>query len=65
MTESAIEKQRAYSRAWRAKNPNKVREYKRKYRETHRDKINAYARMWRAENPEKVREYNTRYWENK
>ena len=65
MTEAAKEKRRAYYKTWRAENQEKVREYKRKYREAHREEINAYYRTWRAENPEKVREYNSRYWENK
>ena len=41
------------------------REYKRKYREKNRDKINEYAKKWRKNNPDKVRQYAETYWTKK
>lgn len=38
------------------------REYARRYREKHREKIREYERQWRMENPEKVKANFERYW---
>lgn len=48
--ERAIQARRAYQRAWKARNRDKVREAARKYYHAH---------------PEKQRLYNLRYWARK
>lgn len=40
------------------------KDYKRRYRNENREKINAQQREWRANNPNKVRQYNEKYWKN-
>lgn len=52
---------RAYERQWRAANPDKVREHRRKDREAHRDRQYEAHRRWRERNREKVRAWNQRY----
>jgi hypothetical protein len=47
---------REHSRAWRARNPEKVREQYERTREYQRE----YQQAWRARNPEKVREIQRR-----
>ena len=39
------------------------REYKKRWRQENRAKVNAYAREWRSRNPEKVKEYQAKYWQ--
>lgn len=41
------------------------REYKRKYRDRNRDRINAKQRTWNARNRDKLKEYQRKYWEKK
>jgi hypothetical protein len=38
-------------RRWKEQNPERVREYTRKYARTHRDKINADQREWTKKHP--------------
>lgn len=49
--DSHTEQHKAAVAAWRRANPEKVAEYNRRYRETHREKVNALERA--------------RYWERK
>lgn len=42
-----------YNKAWRKKNPERVRGYKHKYNTGNRDKLNEYMKKWTRENPEK------------
>lgn len=59
MTQTAEQRReymREYQRAWRARNPEKVKESSRKSRERNRDKLNANKRAWRAANPAEARE---------
>ena len=44
------EAERAYKKAWREKN---------------RDKVRAYARAWARKNPEKIRKKRIRYWKQR
>jgi len=44
------EAERAYKKAWREKN---------------RDKVRAYARAWARKNPEKIRQNQIRYWQRR
>ena len=44
------------------KDPEKRREYRRKYREANRKKLREYAREWKKANPKKVREYYQKYY---
>lgn len=39
------------------------REYKKRWRQENRARVNEYAREWRSRNPEKVREYQAKYWQ--
>ena len=41
------------------------REYDRKYREEHREKLKEYKRSWNAANKDKVNASKERYWEKK
>lgn len=41
------------------------REYKRKYRDRNRDRINAQKRIWNARNRDRLKEYQRKYWEKK
>jgi len=80
LTPEAIEQRRAYQRAWREKNADRVRQRNREWREKNpdkakksnriwreknREKRNAYMRKWNKENPEKIRETQNRYWAKK
>lgn len=47
----------AYYREWRRRNPEKVREAKRKCREKNRAKYRASERAWKLRNPEKAKRY--------
>lgn len=49
------EYQRDYQRAWRARNPEKVKQISAKHNALNRDEINARKRARRAANPEKAR----------
>ena len=50
------EKQREYSRKWNAANPEKERERKRKWAAANPEIVRERTRKWAAANPEKVRE---------
>lgn len=41
------------------------REYKRKWRDKHREHIRAYSRAWRSKNRDRVKAYNRAYWTRK
>ncbi len=43
------------------KNPEKSREYHRRYRAKHGDKSREISRRWKRENPDRVRESNKRF----
>lgn len=43
----------------------KQREYKRRWVEKNRERINAYDREWRKKNPSKVKEYYAKWKEKK
>jgi hypothetical protein len=65
MTEEAKRAQNEYKKAWRAANPDKMREQAARYREKHKDQIREYTREWRKRNPERVAATAARYWEKK
>ena len=50
MTDKANEARRAYQKAYKRKNA---------------ERINAYNRAWRKAHPEKTRQYNQNYWSKK
>lgn len=52
-----------YSRHWRKENPKRTATHKRRYNETHREKILAYGRHWREEHRGEMLAYNHRYQE--
>lgn len=54
MNEDARAARREYSRVYRMKNRERIREYNRNYQ-----------RKWRAANPEKCQGYIAAYWERK
>ena len=41
------------------------REYKRKWREKHREHIRDYNRQWRMKNRDHIRDYDRKYWTRK
>ena len=65
MTDEAKAARNAYQRSLTARDPEKHREYMRKWRKEHRAHIAAYRRKWHAEHPEKNKEYQRRHWEKK
>lgn len=50
MTEDAKKKRLEYQRAYRAKN---------------RERLNEYRKAWGKNNPDKVKQYTSNYWERK
>lgn len=46
------EERAAYMREWRARNPDKIREAKKRYRASHKEKLAAYMRDYRQRHPE-------------
>lgn len=54
---------RAYVKAWKKANPDKVRSYAKVYRERNKDKARAYNDAYRAANPDKVRAWGKSYRE--
>ena len=54
-------RKQAYVKAWRAQNPDRVRDQALRARAKHRDRDREYGRLWRERNPEKVAEYNRRH----
>ena len=51
---------KAYSKAWRERNRDKVRKYLKAYYEANKDRLKAYVLAWRKANPLKVSEYERR-----
>ena len=67
MTEEEKEKyvaqwEREYKRKWREAHKEKIKEYKRQWGKEHREHIREYQRKWRAEHPEQARENTRRGW---
>lgn len=64
MTEEQKAKRRAWKKAWRARNPEKVKAYCKKYYEKNKEKILEYRRRYskahREELNERMREYQQR-----
>jgi hypothetical protein len=50
-----------YTRQWKQKNPEKVREQKKRYRGKHPEKFVEAVKRWKQKNPEKVKEQKKRY----
>ena len=48
-------KRHEYSKRYRQRHPDRVREQRQQYYATHREYVNAYNRKWRAEHREQVR----------
>lgn len=46
-----------YRKQWRAKNPDKIKEYDHRNRERHREKRNEYMKKWYQKNKRHIREY--------
>tara|TARA_R110002096_G_scaffold258381_1_gene451931 strand:+ start:111 stop:764 length:654 start_codon:yes stop_codon:yes gene_type:complete len=55
------EKAREFNRKWRAANPEKQREYHKKYRAANPEKLKETKKKWYAANPEKGREANRKW----
>lgn len=67
MSESIAEKRRehaAYMRGWSRKNPDKIREYNRRWRAAHRDKRRQYIEKWQQKNLSRVAETKKRWKTN-
>jgi hypothetical protein len=62
-TESVAARERAYFRAWRLANPEKIIANSRRWRAANREKIRAQNRRYCEANPEKVRTWKRRYYE--
>lgn len=61
--EKARAARREYMRAWRAKNPDKVIEYRRNAYEKNKEYLKQYHRNYNKKNRAKIREIKRRYWE--
>jgi len=55
------EKQREYQRKWHAENAEKQREKSREWYAENKERKKEYSRKWKAEKKEKVREYNRKW----
>jgi hypothetical protein len=53
-----------YNKKWCEENPDKFKDRKERYVETHRVQINDYAKKYREKHPEKRKEYRDRYRRN-
>jgi hypothetical protein len=51
-------KRRAEDKAWRQRNPERVREHNRRYAERHAEELRSRIKAWREEFPEKMRAHN-------
>ena len=51
-----------YLKKWRKEHPDKIRKYNKQYRDKLGEEHTAYMKKWRKDHPEKVAEYNIRYW---
>lgn len=65
-----LEKQRAYQKAWREKNKEKIQEYNKNYNkewyQENKLRLREVRRNWRTQNPEKTRLYSLRsYYKHK
>lgn len=58
------EAERQYNKKWRAEHPDKVREYNNAYKKRHPDKVREYNRRYNKAHPEKASEYNKRWRAN-
>ena len=56
-------KHRQAAISYKARNPEKVKEYKQEYRQTHKESINEYKKRYRLENPELHKEMDRRKYE--
>lgn len=55
------EKRREYDRKWRAEHPDKCREWHKKYRENHPEKEREYGKRYREEHHEQILERQRKY----
>jgi len=65
MTEEAKKARSEYVKAWKAANPDKVREQNARYREKHKEQLRENYREWRKKNPERAAAIAARYWERR
>ena len=61
LSEAARTARNEYTREWRRKNPDKVRQYNAASKESNR----IYYKSWRKKNPDKVKRYYLTKWENR
>lgn len=59
------EYQREYRKRYRIEHREKVLAYEKQYRETHREILNKQQRERRANNKERTLQYNINYWKRK
>lgn len=57
------DKHREWGRKWRERNPERAKEAARAYRHANKDKTGAAINAWREKNPEKARAYTAKYRE--
>lgn len=61
------DKARAYSRAWKAKNQDRVKAYRKAYgpmyRATHRESLREHQRNWALKNPDKIKSYHKKRYD--
>lgn len=53
-----------YINEWQKRNPEKVKQYRKKYRENHKEKLHLQSKIWRKKNPDKCKEYCSNYYNN-
>lgn len=54
-------KRRAYQKAYRERNKDKVAASHKKYRDSHPEEVKGWQKKWRDANPDKVKAYHTNY----
>jgi hypothetical protein len=62
---TGIEKRKAYIKAWKKKNQDKVKEYDKKRYAKNPNKVKERSKVWKANNPDKLKQYErSRYANN-
>lgn len=58
------EERKEYKKRWIKNNPEKVKEHRKKYYETHKEQFKEYQKRWNEKNKEKVKEMHHNYYLN-
>lgn len=58
------EERKEYKKEWVKNNPDKMKKYRKKYYETHKEQFNEYQKRWNEKNKEKVKEMHHNYYLN-